>query len=322
MKVKFLNMILDKKNKLFKFLLGFIISSFLVYYSIQSFNLNNFKEMIIKIDYKLIFLSIILLMISVYLRGLRWRILLDDNYSKNFLYKAQLIGYFGNNILPLRLGEILKSYIVGEKYKISKSIIFGSIILERILDMFIVGLFILVIFIINANFLFSINIALFYGLLFIAIIGLIGVFIAYNKINFKVNKSSKISLMINDLYIGFANLNNRNFIYALSFSIVIWLIYLFQVYLMQCAFYLDLTINQSLILLVISTAAISIPALPGNFGTFEGAVVYSLSLFNIVDNFGFAFILHSISFVPYTILGFFYLIENFKLLNRRLKFYE
>lgn len=322
MKIKFLNMILDKNNKVLNFFLGLFVTSFFLYYSIYKFNFNEFKIMLINSDFRLITLSSIVLVFTVYLRALRWKLLLNFKSSNNFLYKAQLIGYLGNNILPLRFGEFLKSHIVGEKYNISKSIIFGSIVLERILDMFIVGFFILLIFFVNTNFLFSINQTLLFGLLFIVIIGLVGVFIAFKKISFKTTNSSKILLMFNDIYKGFSNLNNKNFRYSLLYSILIWFLYLFQVYLMQSAFNLDLTLNQSLILLVISTAAISIPALPGNFGTFEGSVVYSLSLFNVIDNFGFAFILHAVSFIPYTILGLLYFIENFKLSNYKFKFHE
>ena len=68
-------------------------------------------------------------------------------------------------------------------------------------------------------------------------------------------------------------------------------------------------------MLLISTAAISIPALPGNFGTFEGSIVYSLSLFNVSDNFGFGFLLHAISFIPFTFLGLIYFVEHIDLIK-------
>ena len=54
-----------------------------------------------------------------------------------------------------------------------------------------------------------------------------------------------------------------------------------------------------------------LPSMPGHFGTFEGSVIYALSFFNlyglnnIEDNFGFGFILHSVSHLPYTIFGLF-----------------
>ena len=61
-----------------------------------------------------------------------------------------------------------------------------------------------------------------------------------------------------------------------------------------------------------------LPGMPGHFGTFEGSVVYALSFFNlyglnnIEDNFGFGFILHFVSYIPYTIFGLFYFIEEYK----------
>ena len=59
-----------------------------------------------------------------------------------------------------------------------------------------------------------------------------------------------------------------------------------------------------------STLALSIPGLPGNIGTFEASVVYTLGMFDIIDNFGFGFILHSVSFIPYTLFGIFYFIKE------------
>ena len=74
---------------------------------------------------------------SVWLRALRWRYLYRRDLSPSTvsLYRAELIGYFGNNILPLRLGELLRSYFIGEEFKLSKSYVFGTIIMERLMDL-------------------------------------------------------------------------------------------------------------------------------------------------------------------------------------------
>ena len=314
-------MISDKKKYYLKFLFAVIIGLMLLYYAIQDFSFFQFKKVLLEINLALIFLSSCLLIFSVYIRALRWKILLNNKLSKTFLYKSQMIGYFGNNLLPFRLGELLRTFIVSEKYQLSKSVVFGSIVLERILDMFMTGVFILFILFLNKNFLFNIHAALFYGLIVIVLIGAFGIILAYQKIKFKFNASNKLLLIFNDIFKGFSSLNHSNIISVLSLTIIIWLIYFIQVHIMQHAFGLDLNFNQSLILLVISTAVISIPALPGNFGTFEGSVVYSLSLFNIIDDFGFAFILHFISFIPYTVFGLYYFLENINLIkNKELKF--
>ena len=77
---------------------------------------------------------------------------------------------------------------------------------------------------------------------------------------------------------------------------------------------LNLGISGSILLLVISTIILSVPSLPGNIGTFEGAVVYTLSLYGIEDSFGFGFILHSVSYIPYTLLGLIYFLRERKII--------
>ena len=45
-----------------------------------------------------------------------------------------MIGYFGNNILPLRFGELIRVYIIGKEWNLSKGYVFGTVVLERLLD--------------------------------------------------------------------------------------------------------------------------------------------------------------------------------------------
>ena len=310
-------MISGKKNNILKILFSFIVGMILVYYAIKDFNFNKFNVVIINADYTLICISSILLIFTVYLRAHRWKILLNNNCSLNFMYKAQLVGYFGNNILPLRLGEVLKTIFVGEKYNLSKSEIFGSVVLERVLDMFATGIIIAIVCFLNMSFFMSINSGLYYGFLIICFIGIMGLLLSYKQIKFLKKSNSRALSIIKDIYKGFTSLNKGNIVNVLLYTALIWFIYIIQLDLMQRAFSLNLSIYQSMILLAISTAAISIPALPGNFGTFEGAVVYSLSLFNIVDDFGFSFILHLTSFIPFTILGMIYLFQNIKLFKNK-----
>ena len=81
---------------------------------------------------------------------------------------------------------------------------------------------------------------------------------------------------------------------------------------------MGLNINHAIFILLISSISMILPGMPGNFGTFEGSIIYSFMLFgeyniyNITDDFGFAFILHLVSFIPYTIFGFIFFISDFK----------
>ena len=112
---------------------------------------------------------------------------------------------------------------------------------------------------------------------------------------------------------GFSILNKKNIIPVIILTMMIWSIYICEVYLVLNAFKLELDIFYACFILLISSVSMLLPGIPGNFGSFEGSVVYALSLFNITDDFGFSFILHFISYLPYTIFGFIYFISDIEI---------
>ena len=79
-------MILDKKNNYVKILIGILISMIFIYYAIKDFNLEKFNEVIINANYSLILFCSVLLIFSVYLRAIRWKILLNKKCSINFIF--------------------------------------------------------------------------------------------------------------------------------------------------------------------------------------------------------------------------------------------
>ena len=53
-------------------------------------------------------------------------------------------GYFGNSVLPVRMGEILRAYIVSNNSALSVAQVIGSLIVERMLDVLGVVIFALI----------------------------------------------------------------------------------------------------------------------------------------------------------------------------------
>ena len=66
----------------------------------------------------------------------RWRLLLsrttDISVQNTFSYI--MIGYLTNIIFPLRVGEVARAVLLGKRHGIRASVIFGSVVLERTLD--------------------------------------------------------------------------------------------------------------------------------------------------------------------------------------------
>ena len=195
----------NKKRNVIKLLLGTFISLIFIYYSINNFSYERFNIKIEQANYTKIFFASILLIFTVYIRALRWKEIFDiESLSVNFLYKAEFIGYFGNNILPLRLGELLRTLVVGEKYKIKKTAVLGSIILERILDMFAVGMFLIVLFFLNYELIIGINNILLISLIGMLLIGILGIIFSLFKKNNTITTKNSFLLIIHDISVGFS----------------------------------------------------------------------------------------------------------------------
>jgi uncharacterized protein (TIRG00374 family) len=74
--------------------------------------------------------------VDVVLRALRWRALLAPvaKVSVGATLASLLVGYLANNVLPARLGELVRSHDLGERTGVSRSTILGTIVVERVVD--------------------------------------------------------------------------------------------------------------------------------------------------------------------------------------------
>jgi len=120
---------------IFFFGLGF----FLVWWSIKDLtdeDRSHIKAALRNARYLLILPVLILLVISHYLRALRWKLLIEPighhPATKNAFF-AVMIGYLTNLAFP-RLGELLKCTVLARYEKIAVDRLIGTVIIERIVD--------------------------------------------------------------------------------------------------------------------------------------------------------------------------------------------
>jgi glycosyltransferase 2 family protein len=80
--------------------------------------------------------SIALQGVDLSLRTLRWQRLLAPIAGVRFLrvLRYLLVGYLANNVLPARLGEIVRSHYLGDREGISRASALGTIVVERVVD--------------------------------------------------------------------------------------------------------------------------------------------------------------------------------------------
>lgn len=84
-----------------------------------------------------LFAAFAILSASYFARGLRWRILLGAERPVAVLpaFWATAVGYLGNNFLPARAGEVIRSVMIGRAAGIRTGFVFATALTERVLDL-------------------------------------------------------------------------------------------------------------------------------------------------------------------------------------------
>jgi glycosyltransferase 2 family protein len=69
-------------------------------------------------------------------RAVRWQILIRPicRVPLRRLSAYMLVGYLANNVLPARLGELVRSHYLGDREGISRSATLGTVVVERVVD--------------------------------------------------------------------------------------------------------------------------------------------------------------------------------------------
>ena len=295
-----------------KTVVGVVISMAGIFWAFKDFQVLYFIESMQKVNIIYLVLATFFLWVTVWLRGLRWKWLFKENDSPTItsLYRAELIGYFGNNILPLRLGELLRSYIVGKENSLSKSFVFGTVVLERLMDSLFLASFTLLL-LLTFPLEGTIKQYLIWGCI-ISFIIIAVLLIIINRIQL-FQTENKMFIIIKKIIDGLSSIRKEMVIPVIISSLLIWCIYLLDVYLMQKAFQFNLSWSQILTVLVISSLALSIPSAPGMIGTFHAAVKYTmvdLFAFSANDGNSFAILMHAYGYILLTSLGAYYFMKS------------
>lgn len=85
----------------------------------------------------IIFLTVVFYLVSLILRSLAWRLLLQRKVSSIQTVITLSEGYFFNNLLPFRIGELARGYLMGRRSGLGLFRVLSTIVVERSYDLLI-----------------------------------------------------------------------------------------------------------------------------------------------------------------------------------------
>jgi uncharacterized protein (TIRG00374 family) len=232
----------------------------------------------------------VMVCLDVAARGGRWRILLAPIAS--IPYRRVLgytyIGYLANNVLPARLGELVRSHSLGEKEGVPRATVLGTVVVERVVDtVVVVAIAALSVLVLSIRGVMTSAVLLGFAFAALLVIGL-GVGVAAHRlpgaerVAAYVERWPRIVALGRMLREGLAVVAHpRTVAGALAFSAIAWSASILTFLAAGQAVGIELTLAQGALLSSGVALATIVPSGPGYVGTFELTAVSICALFGI-----------------------------------------
>jgi glycosyltransferase 2 family protein len=312
------------------FIFGIVLSGILLYVAFRGTDFQALRVTLKNVNYWWILTSIPLLLFCHYIRAWRWQLLLvpvKDKVGRGNAFSSLLIGYMVNNILP-RAGELFRPYVLGKMEQISKASSLGSVVLERLLDLFSLLLGIMIVFYMYRSTLVhyfpwwnSASLILI-GLCFIFLI-VLGIMLYKRELILKLlnfilyplsdNYKQRGGEILNSFIDGMLIIRQRQNIGAIVLlSVVMWIGYIFMAYLPLLAFDISgtsINLLTGFVLTIVTSVSVLVPT-PGATGSFHTMTVESLTrLYGLKREIalGYATLIHAAGYFSVIAIGLYYL---------------
>jgi glycosyltransferase 2 family protein len=301
-----------------RFWIGLLVSVVFLYLAFRGQDFGEIRTALRQANYWYVIPALGLYFIGVYIRAFRWGWVLRGvtQLRTSYLFSVVVIGYMANNVLPLRAGELVRSYVLSSRTGMRKTSILATIAVERLFDGLTMITFILVA-------------SIFIGLtdqleavtfiaagLFGALIAILLVLTTSAARTILVSRILPIlpnvirggaERVLESVFAGLSVLRRRNDLLVISgLSIIAWLFEASMYLVIAIGFGLEVGIAAILLVTAVANLATLIPSSPGYVGPFEAGVL--LALVGAVGiqrelALSFAIVVHAALYLPITLWG-------------------
>jgi glycosyltransferase 2 family protein len=313
-----------------KGVLGLVVSAALLWWALHDIRFGEVWSTLRQSNIPLFLLSAATATAVVPLRALRWRPILDPvapNLPFGPLWRATAIGVMVNNVVPARVGELTRAYVLTrETPRVSLAAAIASIAVDRLFD----GLVVLVLALLamlSPSFPAGARV----GQLsvtrwaLIGLAGMVGLMVLLYAIVFfpswligayelvarriapRLEEPGRVALRA--FADGLSVLRNgRRFATVFGWALALWLTNALSMWIGFQAVGIPADFSAALFLQGVVALAVAVPSAPGFFGVFEASAIIGLGVYGVPREAAVTWAIgyHILSFIPITSIGLWY----------------
>jgi len=310
-----------------RFSIGMAISVICLFFAFQGIQFDKLFDALTTMNYKWLVVTVGLLCFSYAGRVFRWQILFSPLQVRlGSVFIALNIGYFLSNILPARIGDIVRAYLIGGMESVSKVRALSTVVVERIFD----GLTVVLFFALSALFVPNIPDDARGAAIGVAMTGGFGIaflFLLSDRKEYGLALLHRLTApfaflhradywrVLESLLDGFRVLRSpRPIIGAVLWSLYAWTLggIMFWAAMFAMGLHdgagLPLGAPAAFLVMTVTSLVVVIPSSPGNVGVFHYMAVLALTTIFGVDKsnaLSYAVVIHAVQYLSITVAGLF-----------------
>jgi hypothetical protein len=245
-------------------------------------------------NYLLLLPAAVVMFFSLYFRAIRWGVLFHPRTDLRVgaLMGTMNVGYSVNNILPLRVGELVRAYLIGDGERVSTAHALSTIVVERVLDVLTVVLMLVLLLPFVDMPAWAATPALVAGVGFLVLAVLLATLslarqwalaiVDWCARRFPARYQGRLHEAAESVMEGFGVLSKPAVLArGVGWSFASWFASALMMFIVQQAFDLGLGFGAAPFVLATTSLAMLVPASPGYIGTFELVAIKGLE--NVFD---------------------------------------
>ena len=301
-------------------LLGLAVGALFIWLALRGTDFEGVKASFKSANYLYLIPVVFLSIIVQIVRSYRWGVIVEplEKISQGTLFSITSVGFMAITLLPVRMGEFVRPYLISRKSTIKLGSSLATIVVERIFDM--LTLMILLLFVLmtvdlpewvfrTAYAILLIIIPFLFLLIFLAVKREISAK-GFDRIVRKLPPafSSRLMKLFHSFLDGLQILPDwKKTVYLSFLSLCIWGLIGLITYILFSSFasMSELPLAAAYAVLIITALGVALPTAPGFIGNYHFSCVVALTLFGIpkTDALTFAIVLHFIQFSVVIVLG-------------------
>ncbi|HAR94620.1 MAG TPA: hypothetical protein DCR97_01445 [Deltaproteobacteria bacterium] len=302
-------------------ILGFLISAVLLIFSLKGVQGKEIWLILKKADPVYLFVPLAFIFSAVTICSFRWSRVAGNGTRVGDTFVSLLIGLFVNNVLPMRIGELARGYVLSKKTGATFTYAFSTVLLDRFFDL--TGLLLLTFLFFPSQSLppnVSLAIRLLVGLLIVCV-GCIIVLsqervanrISSRLLRLETSFLKKSGHRILEIQENLKRIGSPfTILLLIALSFCTWFSMAVALYFVTRTLGVNVPFGCIPFVCALLNMGLTIPSSPGYVGVYQGLLVYLLALFGVPKTEGFtvSVLYHASWYVPYTILGFVFLVTE------------